>query len=140
MSINEQEGNRYAHIGKNLITTGRNIRCGYDMMIRFPSDMIRFTSNPFTERGDRYEKNDPNKMLVYLIRYFVNKHVKERWVRVELYDNTKPPEDVERVILKYEQGEIKINMQKNYQSCFDLVRYTLPQFLGSINYDSTSNQ
>ena len=140
MLMNERDGNRYSHIGKNLVTSAKNIRCRYDMMIRFPSDMIRFTSNPFTERGDRYEKNDPNKMLVYLIRYFVNKHIKERWVRVELYDNTKPFEDVERVILKYEQGEIKINMLKNYQSCFDLVRYTLPQFLVNDNYDGNLKQ
>src|SRR4051812_1817895 len=140
MSTNEQSGNRYAHIEKNLITGARNIRCRYDMMIRFPKDVIRFTSNPFTERGDRFEKNDPNKMLVYLIRYFVNKHVKERWVRVEVYNNTKPPEDFERVILKYEQGEIKINRLKNYHSCFDLLRYTPPQFLVTNSCDSKLNQ
>lgn len=111
------------------ITREGVVRCQFDMMIRFPDDMIRKTSNPYTQRGDKYDKKDPNQMLVFLLRYFINKHQKEGWIRIELYDNSKPLNSEQRVILKYEKGKIVTNRLSNYLHCFKEAYFTLPQWL-----------
>lgn len=113
----------------NLFTEKGIERCRFDMMIKWPSNVIRVTSNPFTERGDRFEKQDVRKMLRYLISYFHNKHRKEKWVMVELYDNSITIDDPERLVMRYKDGVLEFNRLKNYIGMFEEINFRLPVFL-----------
>jgi hypothetical protein len=105
------------------MTAAGKKRCQYDMMIRWPKNVVRYTSNPFTERGDRYEKQDIKKMLKYLIQYFIRKHEVEKWELAIIYDNSLPGDDNSRTIFKYSKGQIEINHLHNYEDMLADVSY-----------------
>lgn len=93
-------------VRNHLVTTGGVIRCRFELFIRWPDNAGR-KLNPFTQRGDSYNITEPDKMLRFLLQYFIKKH--QQWRMCELYDNTHPLNDRKRIILEF----------KNKSGCLD---------------------
>jgi hypothetical protein len=109
----------------NLVTETGRIRCRFDMLIRWPDHAGR-RINPFTMRGDRFGIIEPDKMLCSLLKYFVKDH--RKWMFCELYDNTKPLNEANRLILEYKKGKIIKNiLPKHYSEMLE--QFPLPEYL-----------
>lgn len=83
------------------------------------------------QRGDKFEKEEPAKMLQDLLRMIEN-HGSD-WITVVLYDMTIPkwergPEGKPlRWIVKIQRGVVEINRLKNYSEM--LTDFVIPNFL-----------
>src|SRR5689334_6504291 len=109
----------------NLVTQNGRPRCRFDMLIRWP-DSARRRMNPFTMRGDRFGIFEADKMLCSLLKYFMKEH--RSWLLCELYDNTKPLNDPDRLILEYKKGIIvKNRLPKHYAGMLE--NFPLPEYL-----------
>lgn len=82
----------------HLVTEKGVVKAPVDMFIKWKPGMRRQFPE-FTERGDRFEKNDVNKMLVYLVRYYIKTY--KDWNLAIIRDNRIPPGNFEHHILKF---------------------------------------
>lgn len=99
-------------------------RCRFDMFVRMKPQFIPRNGVPtWCHRGDKFS-DIPEKMIQSLIRMFIRHN--HKYVRCELYDNTKPRNDDSRVILKFENGVIETNKLAEYDS---MLQIPLPDFL-----------
>lgn len=95
------------------VTDAGTVRCRFDMFIRLrPEAIVKGKSATWCHRGDKYA-NEPDRMLQSLLKMFMRHHSK--YILAELYDNTKPKNDVDRVILKFNAGTIEINKLAEYK-------------------------
>lgn len=97
------------------------------MFIRLePGQASRYPGRSLTwcHRGDKFT-NDPEKMLCNLLRMYIKNPGK--YSLIELYDNTKPKNDKERVILRVFNGVIEINRLQLYNAM--LTKFVLPEYL-----------
>jgi hypothetical protein len=109
------------------ITIEKKPRCRFDMFTRRKKNSIEPVKNAkeeFTYRGDKYS-TDPSKMLKLLVGMVKNYH--RQYVVMELYDNTKPKGDPDRIILKMLNGIPKINRLPDYAEL--IIDYPLPEYL-----------
>jgi hypothetical protein len=81
----------------HTVTVAGKVRCRFELFIRWPENANRHI-NPFTQRGDAFGITEPDKMLKFLMQYFIRKH--HQWLFAELYDNTIPLDDPYRIILE----------------------------------------
>ena len=115
-------------IAEHLVTQKGKIKCTFDLFHKWaPGCNKRFPE--FTERGDRFEKEDPKKMLAYLVRYFLKEY--GRWDLAIIRDNRIPPCNIEHTILKMIRKDdeliIEINRLQEYK--FITERIPLPEWL-----------
>jgi hypothetical protein len=112
---------------KKQVMPATKDRCRFDMfvMLRNEVPMTFVTgSKEWCIRGDKY-KTEANKMLQYLLGIVKNHH--SNYYLMELYDNTKPKENGERLILKILNNQVKVNRLLNYP---DLIKnFSLPEWL-----------
>lgn len=108
------------------ITHTGNVRSRFDLFIVLLPEVAKQQnrSPAWCHRGDKYQP-DPDRQLSNLIKLFCN-HFKKYWL-AELYDNTRPKNDPERIVLKYKDGIIEINRLKDYETM--LQQTPLPDFL-----------
>lgn len=103
--------------------------CRFTMFVKIiPGQISHFPGQErcWCFRGDRFADRE-HKMLRNLLNHFKGKiHL---YQIVELYDNNKPREDPDRVIMKYQDGVIVENLLARY---LDLLKgYPLPKILHS---------
>jgi len=121
------ELNRYPQ-SPEIITGAGSIRSRFDMFVVLkPQAVSRYPkrSLAWCHRGDKYT-DDPDKMLCNLLKMFIN-HYKQ-YQLVELYDNTRPKNDPERIIMKLKDGVIEINRLLPLYSPM-LTKIYLPEYL-----------
>lgn len=99
-------------------------RCRFDMFVRYKKTERR-EKHVFTYRGDHFGETDPAKMLWSLIRMFINNY--PRYFLAELYDNTKPKNDPQRIIIKFNGGFIKENRLLDVAAMIE--DYPVPEWL-----------
>lgn len=102
-------------------------RCRFDMFSMLRNDNTMTFSNGKKEwcfRGDKYS-TEPNKMLKYLLG--IVKNHRTNYYLIELYDNTRPTTDGERLILKLVNNQVKVNRLHNYSEL--LKNFSLPEWL-----------
>jgi|GEM_PF-5985372 len=83
-----------------------------------------------TLRGDKkYSKDAPDRPVEKMLPFLLKDAVKfrKRYKSVELYDNSKPLNSIERIILKMYKGEVVINRLLSYTKLFK--DYPLPPYL-----------
>lgn len=124
-----QTDQTYQHpVAKHLLTAKGNTKATYDMFIKWkPGAGRRFPE--FTERGDRYEKNDVTKMLLYLVRYYIkNYHL---WDLALIRDNRIPPGDVEHHVFKHVRkgDEMIIEINRLHEFPFIAESIAIPNWL-----------
>jgi hypothetical protein len=104
-----------------------NERCRFDMFTVLRPSLVKNFPNKkpeWTYRGDKYTTEAP-KALQNLIRMFINHG--NKWQLLELYDNTRPKSDPDRIILKYKNGIIERNRLQDYFPMLE--NFPLPEFL-----------
>lgn len=102
-------------------------RCRFDMFCMLRNDVQMTFATGAKEwcfRGDRWNQ-EPNKMLHYLLGIVKNHRC--NYYLMELYDNTKPKESGERLILKILNNQVKVNKLTEYSEL--LKNYSLPEWL-----------
>jgi hypothetical protein len=102
-------------------------RCRFDMFATLKNEVRMNFSNGTKQwcfRGDKFN-NEPPKMLRYLLGIVKNHY--ESYYLFELYDNTKPKTDGERLILKILNGKVKVNRLPDYSEL--LQNFHLPEYL-----------
>ena len=84
----------------------------FDMVVRWPENAGR-KINPFTHKGDHYEK-DPEKQLWSLLRYWIKSH--HEWLFCQIRDNSIPKNDPAHIVFWWNKRDFKIiaNNLKNY--------------------------
>jgi hypothetical protein len=100
------------------------IRCRFDMFVRWDGYANR-RKQTFCYRGDFFGNFDPDKMLCSLLKFLIKQHGK--WYVAELYDNTRPKDDPERIVVRWNRGVIEENRLKNYRPM--LANISLPEWL-----------
>jgi hypothetical protein len=111
----------------NGITRDGVARCRFDLFVTLKRECVPFAphkSRTWCHRGDKYTQ-EPDKMLCNLLRLFTN--WKHSWTNAELYDNTRPKNDPERIVLKFRHGQIIINRLRTYEAM--IADYPLPEIL-----------
>lgn len=102
-------------------------RCRFDMFANLKDNVNMNFSNGTKQwcfRGDKFNP-EPHKMLRYLLGIVKNHY--DKYYLFELYDNTKPKTDGERLVLKILNGQVKVNRLHDYG---ELLRdFSLPEFL-----------
>jgi hypothetical protein len=112
------------HIPGKVTASGRD-RCRFDLFIRKKPHFVKPGQKPeWCHRGDVYTQ-EANRMLINLVRMFAN-HWHE-YVLAELYDNTRPINDPQRIVLRYKDGTLETNNLNNYPFVSELI--ALPTFL-----------
>lgn len=109
---------------RNQVTAKGVVRCRFDMMARWPESAGR-KMNPFCYRGDNFNITEPDKMLRSLIRLFDKEY--RNWIVAEMYDNSRPMDDPDRLILRYKQGKELEHKLFNYPTA--LQDFPLPEWL-----------
>lgn len=102
-------------------------RCRYDLFVRWNKNQRR-EKETFCYRGDYFGITDPHKMLASLVRFFIRKH--NCWSVAELYDNTKPKDNPERIILRLVNNKIEKNLLPQFHLM--LRNMSLPEYLKQI--------
>jgi len=106
---------------------GLKSRCRFDMFTVLKPGLEKNFVNKkreWTYSGDKYTNELP-KMLWNLIKMLI-KNVNS-WQTVELYDNTRPKSDPDRIILRISNGVITKNRLQEYSAMLD--QFPLPDFL-----------
>ncbi len=111
---------------RNLVTANGVVRCRFDLFVRWPDSAHR-KINPFTHRGDCFGITEPDKMLGSLLRYFIRDH--NKWLLSELYDNSFPLNNCDRLLLEYKEGRVVKNRLHHYEQL--LQYFPLPSWLKS---------
>lgn len=106
------------------ILTDKKERCRFDLFVRYRKTERR-EKEEFCYRGDFYGITEPHKMLCSLLRLVIKQH--PRFFIVELYDNTKPKNDLGRVVLKMQNGAVMENRLNQYGLM--LSEFPLPDWL-----------
>lgn len=112
---------------KNTLVKEKKERCRFDLFVRVKETLpARFLNGKkeFCFRGDKHD-TEPAKMIRYLLGIVKNHH--RQYNVMELYDNTKPKTDRERVIVKVLNGQVKINRLTLYTEL--LKDFHLPEIL-----------
>lgn len=104
--------------------------CRFTLWVRLRPDAgftFRFSDDPYSMciRGDKYEGEDVAKMLKYLLGIVKNRH--RSYVFMHLFDNAKPAETGEKLVLKIHHGEVKKNALHQYAEL--LKNFHLPEYL-----------
>ncbi len=100
------------------------VRCRFDLFVRYYKREHR-EKETFCYRGDHFGIVEPKKMLCSLLRFFIKENY--RWYIAELYDNTKPKNDFERIVIKWNGGKILENRLNNYAPM--LTDFPMPEWL-----------
>jgi hypothetical protein len=113
-----------------LTKEAKNTQCRFSMFVRVKeSSTFRFKKfdDPLVGwfRGDKYYKEDVGKMLGYLLGIIKN-HQKQYAV-MELHDTAIPKTDPDRIVLKINQGDVKVNRLPDYDNL--LGNQILPEWL-----------
>jgi hypothetical protein len=111
---------------KKQVTAARP-RCRFDMFVMLRNDVNMTFANGSKEwcfRGDKYSEV-PKKMLTYLLG--IVKNHSANYYLMELYDNTKPRENGERLIFKILNNTVKVSRLMNYPEL--LQNFSLPEWL-----------
>lgn len=102
-------------------------RCRYGLFVRinFP-EVKKFPNNLPTwyYRGDKFTL-DENKMLINLVKMFINHH--NKYQIAELYDNNKDRNDPARIIIRFKAGIVEENRLQNYSDALNKI--ILPPYL-----------
>lgn len=108
------------------ITEAGNVRSRFDLFIVLRPEIAKKQNRSPTwcHRGDKYQP-DPDRQLSNLIKLFCNHYGKYRLA--ELYDNTRPKNDPDRIVLKYKDGVIEKNRLNDYAAMLE--QTPLPDFL-----------
>lgn len=112
---------------KTPVMQAKKERCRFDMFCMLRNDVQMSFSTGAKEwcfRGDKWNQ-EPNKMLHYLLG--IVKNHRTNYYLMELYDNTKPKECGERLILKILNNQVKVNRLNEYSEL--LKNYSLPEWL-----------
>lgn len=107
------------------ISKEKKPRCRFEMFVRLRKDAkIRFLDKQetFTFRGDRYDKEKIDRMLMTLLNQFKNHH--HQYKMVIIYDTIKPKDSDGRIILKFLDGVMQINNLQQYATM--LKDYSIP--------------
>lgn len=102
-------------------------RCRFDMFCMLRNDVQMTFSTGAKEwcfRGDKYHQ-EPAKMLRYLLGIVKNHHT--NYYLMELYDNTRPKTDGDRLVLKVLNNQVKVNRLHQYPDL--LKNFSIPQWL-----------
>ena len=115
-------------VAPHLVTQKGSMKCTFDLFHRWaPGHNRKFPE--FTERGDRFEKEDISRMLVYLVRYFLKEY--GRWTLAIIRDNRIPPNHIEHTILKMvrKDDELVLEINRLQEYTFISERLPLPEWL-----------
>ncbi len=125
MLITQNQNNSNVHIPKdherltgNHLTTKGRLTCRFELFVRWPESSRR-KMNPFKYRGDRLGLMEADKMIAWLVKFFIKDH--HDWLLAELWDNTKQLNDPERIVLSWKRGIIDTNRLKDYEPMLQTV-------------------
>lgn len=121
-----QANSAYQHtpLPRNQVTTKGDPTCRFELFVRWPESAGR-NMNPFKYRGDRFNIIEPDKMLCSLLKLFMKDH--PSWMFAELWDNTYPLNDCNRLVLEMKGGKIIKNRLQYYELM--LQNFPLPEYL-----------
>lgn len=104
------------------ITTAGRPRCRFDLFVRVADPRRHYNKETFCYRGDKFT-DQPPLMLQKLVKMFA-KNIHEYRV-AELYDNTRPKDDEDRIVIKLVNGVIEKNRLLEYAPM--LQHFAIPQ-------------
>lgn len=110
-----------------MITGTGAVRCRFDLFVSLlPGAISRSPSKQrsWCHRGDKFT-SEPDAMLCSLLRMFTKRYT--TYQVAELYDNTRPKNDPERIVLRWCDGVIEVNRLATYAPM--LSKIALPEFL-----------
>jgi hypothetical protein len=109
------------------VTADGVVQCRFELFVRLRTGLISMFKDQqrcWCYRGDKYTDEEP-RMLKNLLNLAKNKV--DNYFLMELYDNNKPRNDGQRLILKVQDRKIKVNRLNNYADM--LQQFPLPEWL-----------